>query len=266
MPLMSDGHETVPHWPEATSRQASSADSKAEEHLLFERFMCWWNRKVRSGRHSVEPERHFAFFKLWDAFGQEECPICYLLRKARGLFLASLWYENVNDVGLRDRLHRSLGFCPEATETSLAMGDDLGMSIVYRALSDDIADRLHRRQCLTPTTSCPAAEHVSTMNRTYVETLATHYVADDLQQLHEKSFGLCLQHIGETLAAMPNEELREKLSRIEEAKFRKLREELESFIAKSDYQKKEPLGAERDAWIRAARKFHRQEPLNTHHS
>lgn len=236
---------------------------KIEEHLLFERFMCWWNKHMQIGKQSCEPLRHFSFFKLWDAFEQEECPICYLCRKSRNSYLSNFWYESVNDVGLRNHLHRSVGFCPDATNASLAMGDDLGMSIVYRSLSEDIAERLHAHESLIPEQPCPVAEHVATMNHNYVRELAGHYVAQDLQDLHEKSFGLCLQHIHEVLDALPTAQLRKKFSKIEEDKFRHLDQELATFIRKTDYQNKEPLGPERDAWIRVARKFHRQEP-HTH--
>jgi len=235
---------------------------KLEEHLLFERFMCWWNQRRHSAIPSVEPERHFTFFKLWDAFEQKECPICYLCRKARNLFLSNLWYEHVNDVGLRNQLHRSIGFCPDATDASLAMGDDLGMSIIYRSLSDDIAARLRAHNPLVQTGPCPIAEHVATMNHNYVQAMAAHYVAKDLQDRHENSFGLCLQHIREVLAALPTSQLRNTFSEIEEGKFRRLQQELDLFIAKNDYQNKEALGPERDAWIRAATKLHRQELSN----
>jgi hypothetical protein len=249
--------------PSNRHRLENTAEPKLDEHLLFERFMCWWNQLTRAGKQAVEPERHFTFFKLWDAFEQKECPICYLCRKARNLFLSSLWYEHVNDVGLRNQLHRSVGFCPDATNASVAMGDDLGMSIIYRSLSEDIAGRLHTHESVMPMERCPVAEHVAAMNRNYVQALVAHYVAQDLQDQHEKSFGLCLQHIHEVLAALPTSELRKTFSKIEEAKFRHLRQELDMFISKTDYQSKVPLGPERDAWMRAAQKFHRQEPKSS---
>jgi len=251
--------------PVPTNRPSDSLpdeviEPKREEHMLFERFMRWWNCRHSGHKQPIEPERHFTFFKIWDAFAQTECPLCYLTRKARNLFLSSLWYESVNDVGLRNRLHRSLGFSPEAAATSQAMGDSLGMSIVYRALSEDVADRLHTHRSVHPAEPCPVAEHVAIMNRNSVTALAAHYVAEDVQALHDKSFAFCLQHIQEMLDALPTPGLQRTLRQIEEKKFRKLREELDTFIAKSDYQNHEPPGPERDAWLRAVRKFHRQEP------
>jgi hypothetical protein len=268
--LVRDGRKIATQSP-APSLALSSPDPlpsqdfsspKLEEHLLFERFMCWWNQLRRGGHPPVEPERHFTFFKLWDAFEQEECPICYLSRKARDLFLSNLWYENVNDVGLRNHLHRSLGFCPDAGHRSISMGDDLGASIIYRSLCDDVADRLAKHDAIVPTQHCPVADHVATMNRNYVQAFAAHYVAKDVQERHEKSFGLCVQHIQETLAVLSDPDLRKTFSGIEEVKFRGLAKELNTLIGKSDYQNKQPLGPERDAWIRAILKFNRNEQPN----
>ena len=269
--LISEGREIARHKPDncpdssghlSGSHFENVTAPKCEEHLLFERFMCWWNGRHLHGQQPIEPERHFTFFKIWDAFEQSDCPLCYLGRKARSLYLSSLWYENVNDVGLRNRLHRSVGFSPEATSASLAMGDDLGMSIVYRALSGDIADRLHVQQPIQSSEACPVAEHVAAMNRNYARALAAHYIAPDVQELHQKSFGLCLQHIQEVLEALPTADLRQAFNQVEAANFRKLQQELDTFIHKSDYRNREPLGSERDAWIRAAKKFNRQEPLS----
>jgi hypothetical protein len=236
---------------------------KIEEHLLFERFLSWWRDRLGNSDVPIEPERHFTFFKVWDAFDQNECPICYLRRKARDLYLSNLWYENVNDVGLRNQLHRSLGFSPEAANTSVAMGEDLGISIIYRSLSEDVASRLHSGAKLAAEEPCPASAHASTMEDIYVQTLAAHYLAQDVQKRHEDSPGLCLNHIAAVLDALPTAELRKRFSGIEETKFRQLSQELDTFINKSDYRNTEPLGSEKDAWMRAPRKLYRQEPSKT---
>jgi hypothetical protein len=236
---------------------------KIEEHLLFERFLSWWRNRIGTSAEPIEPERHFSFFKVWDAFEEKGCPICFLRRKARNLYLSNLWYENVNDVGLRSTLHRSLGFSSEAVDVSVAMGVELGISIIYRSLSEDVASRLHSGAKLFAEEPCPVVVHTSMMEDIYVRTLAAHYVAQDVQQRHEESVGLCLKHVGAVLEALPDSDLKRHFSGIEETKFRQLSHELDLFISKTDYRRTEPLGSEKDAWMRAPRKFYRQEPSKT---
>ena len=50
-----------------------------------------------------------------------------------------------------------------------------------------------------------------------------------------------LQHIQEVLERLPTAELRQAFSEVEEEKFRKLQQELDTFIDKSDYRNREPL-------------------------
>jgi hypothetical protein len=76
---------------------------------------------------------------LKNAFRAPGCPICRLRRETEDRFFYYLVYENVNDVGTRLHLRRSLGLCPEhawrlqATEEAL-WGDGLGNGIIYEDL------------------------------------------------------------------------------------------------------------------------------------
>ena len=68
---------------------------KLEEHLLFERFMCWWNQRRHSAIPSVEPERHFTFFKLWDAFEQRNALFAICAAK-HGIFFSPISGTNTS--------------------------------------------------------------------------------------------------------------------------------------------------------------------------
>ena len=207
------------------------------------------------------PERSTPFFELWDALAEPDCPICVLARRRARQFMENFFYEHVNDAALRSRLRESLGFSPEALQMAAEIHDALGTSILYAALSADVTRRLRGEvaDSLSPAGACPLAETVRSTEANYVDTFARHYRAADLQARHAESFGLCLGHLAQVLAALSDKSLRERLRCAEAVKYARLGEELDLFEAKNDYRNHEPFGAEVDAWQRAARKFRRPE-------
>jgi len=84
------------------------------------------------------------YFALLEACQQPACPVCRLEQQATERYLDHLFYENVNDSGVRSHLRSSLGFCHEHTGLLLnhRLGDPLGMSIIYNDVLGRVLKRL----------------------------------------------------------------------------------------------------------------------------
>jgi hypothetical protein len=82
------------------------------------------------------------------AFREPGCPVCRLRHETERRYISSLLYESVTDSITRQRLVRSLGFCPQHTWLCQAIeqdswGDGMGTGIIY----EDLTRRI--RQALT---------------------------------------------------------------------------------------------------------------------
>jgi hypothetical protein len=87
--------------------------------------------KSRRGRRR---EKHSAFFRLVEACGQPECPICHLARRRVEQYFDGLLYEKVNDPELRRRFRTAGGFCNPHSFQFMGYHDGLAGSILYRDL------------------------------------------------------------------------------------------------------------------------------------
>ena len=210
----------------------------------------------------MPPERHTTFYELWDALAaRDECGICLLHRRRARTFMESFFYEHVNDPGVRNHLHESLGFGPEASALAEELHDALGLSITYAALAFDVAQRLESpRAPLEASESCPLAAAMRETEARYLREFARYYGEKDVQDRHAAGFGLCLGHLAAVLYVIDDETLQAQLYHTEQEKFARLRDELQLFVKKSSYDNRVPLGSEADAWQRALRKFRRPEP------
>ncbi|MDE1171774.1 MAG: hypothetical protein PW734_11300 [Verrucomicrobium sp.] len=208
-----------------------------------------------------EPERHLPFFKLWDAFVPGECPVCHLVATHRAQMIATLFEENVNDVGTRMHLHRSLGFSPGVAEQIGGSQDALGISIIYRSLCQDVVERLAQAHPhLKPEEPCLVLEAERRDEERVCDEFALHYVATDFQERHAQSFGLCAGHLAQVLHRMAEGEAKERLREVEREKFAALAQQLDLYLDKSRYDNRQEMGAEKTAWDAAQRKLRRPEP------
>ena len=79
-----------------------------------------------------------SYFELLDAFREEGCPVCRLLLKWSRSYLDSLFYEYVNDSGIRSRLRESYGFCNWHTWMAATIDhSQSGIAIIYEHLLKD---------------------------------------------------------------------------------------------------------------------------------
>ena len=105
-----------------------------------------------------KPRRHTGEHDLLEALGRGGCPVCRLGAEAVDAFLASVCYEQVNDLDLREQLRAEGGFCPADARRFLAQRHgQLATAIVYRDVLANAARRLARADDARPPGSPGAA-------------------------------------------------------------------------------------------------------------
>ncbi len=229
-------------------------------------------------------EHSMSYFNLLDAFSADTCPICALIDKESKRHLHALYYEFVNDAGVRDSLHRSRGFCNwHAWASTEITCSNTGISIIYRdLLNSEIATI---REILNLVASTRASRNpITNFRRKKDLTLALNdwkkkeacivctanagatlfHLRELLDHLGEEGFsdrfrasmGLCLPHLKilvEKFTSHPNLPL---ALEVQIEKYQRLSWELGEFWRKHDYRfAHEPKGAESDSWLRVIKQF-----------
>ena len=226
-----------------------------------------------------EKTKFMSYFNLRDALAQPGCPICTLVERVSSRYLDSLLYERVNDVGTREDLRESLGFCNWHAWKALEIGSfALGMGILYGDILEQVEARLDKVRdslpltnrasswikffrpspkvsspsALRPQRRCPACRRAGFFERVYLQTLLDFISEEDFANPFSLSAGICFPHliaITENFPYHPNLPL---LVRKQIDKLQSLRGEVAEFVRKQDYHFfREPRGAEVDSWKRA---------------
>jgi hypothetical protein len=215
-------------------------------------------------RPKRKPAKWLEFIHLLDAFDAEGCPICALVEKACYRHLDNLFYESVNDVGVREQLYRSQGFCNRHAHLALRIPHtDSGIAIIYadllRSVIERAAERPGRRRplkLLPATERCPICETADFNERLFLGELLRRFDDEELQSKYRPSFGLCLPHLQRALDEFAGHAQLPALLAAECEKLAALRAELQEFNRKRDYRfASEPKGPEQTAWRRVIEKF-----------
>jgi hypothetical protein len=228
---------------------------------------------------------NFTSYKLLEACREPGCPVCWLEQRGVERYLDNQFYENVNSSAWRSQLRASHGFCHQHAWLGVEkrLGDALGFSIIYHDIVRSLLDSMHddanskhhrvRRAsvpgratgslrkriekilaALTPRKRCPACEYIDGITRDTLSALVKDLETDELIQALRASEGLCLNHLRLALRYTEQGPVSELLLTIHRAKLERLKNELEEFIRKSDYQLiQQGFGSEGDAWLRAIR-------------
>lgn len=223
--------------------------------------------------------------ELIAACQQPGCPLCRLVQTGVQHYLQNLFYESVNDIGLRQQLRRSFGFCSQHARDSLkpGVGDALGVSIIYNDIFTHLLRQLpeagHSTQngaklfsrlranrsitaavqelmdVLAPKASCPACDQQEDLERIFCPALGAHLEDGALSQAFQAGDGLCLPHLRRVASEMKSASGWLILLESTRARLEGMQAELAEFIRKNDYRfHGEAVGMERDAWQRAVRK------------
>jgi hypothetical protein len=178
------------------------------------------------------------------------CPVCNYQQERGRHFLEGLLYESVNDIGLRQQLEGSLGFCHRHSRAMLQIsGGRLGAAILEQAMLKEALRRLDargpsRRKLLggrrtngeeAPGTACLVCAREQEAARRALEELMGHWDASWAEAL-ENSGGLCYNHLQQALTLAPDRTTRDQLAALHARVWRDLIARLDAFIRKHDYR------------------------------
>ena len=190
-----------------------------------------------------------------EACSQPGCPLCRVEHDAVLRYISGIFYEQVTDYNLRDRLRDSLGFCREHAYFAVdeLPGNALGIAIIYQDLIKFAKHHLDDpRSGSSPKRRCPACEQRDLNMMRTLSDLAKHIEDPAMTNALKKSDGLCLFHMRHALKHTRVPSKRALLLSIEHEILGRLSQELAEFVRKNDYRfAKETFGSERDSWRRA---------------
>jgi hypothetical protein len=218
---------------------------------------------------------------LEDAFGRRGCPVCWLLTRYDERYFDYLLYGLVNDVGVREEIRQTLGFCnyhawvlhQVATDLnaklSVGMGET-GIGIIYLDLVETLIKRLKafsssasKRHAKTLATSpkstgtvCPICSARAQFELWYLESILRNIVVKDFAEKYATCDGLCAIHLLRALKLSSFDANKRALAAVEIRRLEELSVDLREFWRKHDYRyASEGFGKEGDSWLRALRKI-----------
>lgn len=212
--------------------------------------------------------------RLTEACRQEGCILCRLTQESTQRYLDMWKYELFTDVGIREGLRRSQGFCNTHTWQLVDMGANIQLAQAYRDILSDAAEQLEGKGSLAeaPVHKSllqrwlePKREHAPCPACHYKEQALLRLIPSLRQALLDSSFhtqfsasdGLCLDHFRLAcqlrLPGTPAEDWLGLLRSAQLACLKRLDSELGELIRKHDYRfKDEAQGSEMLSWKRAA--------------
>lgn len=218
------------------------------------------------------------YHDLMADLGRPGCPVCHGAHRSAWRYLDSMFWEFVNDPGVRVRLRASHGFCREHSRMALAVVADqsagLGAAILYEDLLHRLVTdaeayvdsrsqgsswaRRRPKRPLAATASCPACEAAARVAENYLAILADADEASDPgQAIRRPGLGLCAPHLALGLRRTPDAAGGERLLDAFRRGAVELRGELREYIRKLDYRfhDEEKSEGETTSWRRAIQRM-----------
>ncbi len=194
------------------------------------------------------------------------CVLCRLEERWLRDWLDGLLYEKVTDRSLRARLREAGGFCPRHARRLTAFRDGLGVAILYGDQLQEAGRLLERAGAARKAGPAPGWERcpaclAQVRKRTHLSQ-AVAAVLETLPALGGAGLAaaftpyprFCLPHLLATLPRIGPAALRRETARLAAAAVIRLEAELDEYRRKADHRSAgEPMGPERDAWLRAVR-------------
>jgi hypothetical protein len=229
------------------------------------------------------------YFELREACDAGGCPICSLATDVVKRYLEAVLYEGVNDPETRDGVVAARGYCNVHSWLLREIGAGLGAALLYRDVLRHVAvdlDRIQPGEAFAllpeveararasrrvvglmrrrsgaglvhsdPHSTCPACRERDHFESLAIAALASYLSDDELRAAFERSGGLCLVHLDRSRHAVRDRRQLADLLSLQRDLYLRLVGELDEYIRKQDYRfSAEPLGSERDAWIRSIEK------------
>jgi len=177
------------------------------------------------------------YFDLLDAMKEKICPICSLIEKSEYRYMDTLFYELVNDPGVRERLRNSYGFCTKHAQLAKKVGKPLGIAIIYEDICSTIIEKMEKdEEISSPGKRCPVCELVSEVEERYMQTFLNNFPRKDFQDSYKNSFGLCMHHFLMIYLRLPGQKEKNILKEYQLHTLREYLPQLGEFIRKHDYR------------------------------
>lgn len=207
--------------------------------------------------------------QLLEACQRAGCLLCRLGQESVQHYLDAWKYETFTDVGVREELRRSRGFCNTHTWQLARMGATLQLAVAYRDILSDTAEQLqagntasHRHRWFEPKhepVPCQACVQREKAVVTLIPFLRRAILDPTFYAQFLTSDGLCLGHFQQTCELkLPNspENTGEWLTQLHQAQLailQRLDAQLGELIRKHDYRfRGEAPGDEMTSWRWAA--------------
>lgn len=217
------------------------------------------------------------------AMSESGCPVCSVVAASNDRYIKTVLYEAITDVSLRTELLESRGYCARHTALLNRTGGAQGTAAIMLSIlktvdrataAADIAEEPGSRlrtltralesargeaagqklaADLAPNIPCPLCTNEAEMTAHYARTFVEHlYPNGELATAFAASDGLCLPHFQVVASEAPAGATLSTLVTTQRDIWQHLMGELEEFLRKSDHRfRHEPIGPERDAWLRA---------------
>lgn len=213
--------------------------------------------------------KDMVWHELYDSIGDDECPVCRLVKKTVDQFIDAFLYENVNDPKLRKQLKESKGLCYSHAWLLQSYGDPLSHAIIYGDLLKEVVDIIDKNplivgkkqnfslyEHLKPNSKCMICELTEQTQNTYLKVIDEFLCVDEVLRAKFNDSGLlCVPHLKELILLSKNEKSLKLIQDITSCKYKKTIYNLSEIQRKNDYRfSDEPwTDQERDAWSKAVR-------------
>ena len=209
--------------------------------------------------------------RLLYACTQAGCSLCRLAQENTHRYLDAWKYDLFTDVGVREELRRTQGFCHDHTWQLVRMGANLQLAQAYRDILSDAAEQLQaagteasqsggllRRifETKRERPPCPACRQYEQAEIRLVNMLRKALLDPTFYQQFAASQGLCLDHFRLACELKMSDTPGEWLPLLRQAQLaglQRLDAQLGELIRKHDYRfKDEAHGPEMVSWKKAA--------------
>lgn len=192
------------------------------------------------------------YFDLLDAMEEKVCPVCFLIQKSESRYMDTLFYELVNDPGVREKLRKSYGFCTRHAQLAKKVGKPLAIAIIYEDICSTLVKKLQKEEAPPfGGKKCPACELTEEAENRYLKSFVKNFPKEDFQKHYERSFGLCTNHFLLVYTKLNTPEEKKLLKQYQLNSLQKYLPELEEFIRKHDYRfSHEGFDKEATSWKR----------------
>jgi Family of unknown function (DUF6062) len=212
---------------------------------------------------------------LLDACSQDGCLLCNLTHESVRRYLDTWKYELFTDIGIRQELRQTQGFCHTHTWQLVRMGATLPIAQAYRDILSDTITQLQQgsnaaspypggllgrifdnKQSTSTRTNCPACQQQIKAEERYIHSLRQALLDDEFLTRFSEATGLCLDHFrlaNEIKTTHVPGDWSQRLRQAQLSCLQRLEAQLSELIRKHDYHfKDEARGLEMHSWIRVA--------------